>query len=288
MDPNNEAIILKAADYEVTFLPQKGMNLCSFKRGSLEVIDQSTQKEFENRFSGLGALIGPHFHRRNKNIPAIDFDTSLFPHVAYCKEHGIEDPFSHGISRYAPWKCQVKENTIEATLSGKTEWQGVQLAKIEGQNFEMKFIASLNEHGLILNLSVVSEKDSIVGIHYYYRLPKGQSVVKADVQDRIYDQKELKSIPKEWGYQNHQLNFNLSHPADFTFFPYPDPLKGSIELITAEYRLRTSYRCISQENSFQLYHPKDSSFVCIEPLSAQDPHHPNLTVSQIEIHLQIE
>src|SRR5947209_3792431 len=93
----------KGESMQATFLPEKGMNLVSFKKGNLEVIDQSTLPLFEERFAGLGALIGPHFHRRlPETLPHIA-DESLFPHIARVKAKGAADPFSHGIGRYAPW-----------------------------------------------------------------------------------------------------------------------------------------------------------------------------------------
>ena len=52
---------------QATFLPEKGMNMISYKKGTLEVIDQSTKNLFDERFAGLGALIGPHFHPSRRN-----------------------------------------------------------------------------------------------------------------------------------------------------------------------------------------------------------------------------
>ena len=51
---------------EATFLPEGGMNLCSYRLGEIEVIDQETLPLFEERRAGLGALIGPHFHQREQ------------------------------------------------------------------------------------------------------------------------------------------------------------------------------------------------------------------------------
>jgi hypothetical protein len=84
---------------QAIFLPEKGMNLISYKKDETEVIDQSTRNLFEERFAGLGALIGPHFHhRKTEVIPPIK-DESLFPHIARLKAKGIQEPFSHGIDR---------------------------------------------------------------------------------------------------------------------------------------------------------------------------------------------
>lgn len=257
---------------QAVFLPQKGMNLISFKRADIEVIDPSTQAEFEERFAGLGALIGPHFHRKQDGvIPKIP-DENLFPHVGRVKVRGINDPFSHGIARYAPWiSVKQTEQSISGTLTGKDLWNGVLLSTLEGQNFKMLFDAEMTAEGLSLKMSIVSDTDSLVGIHYYYRLPGGKGVVTSKISDS----------------GNHEFRCDLSESVDANFHPFPNPLQGEITLTTDEYQLITKYQNQSQENSWQLYHPKDASFVCIEPLSAQDPRHPNLTVSSIAIQLSI-
>ena len=280
-------IALKNNSLEALFLPEVGMNMISYKKGGLEIIDQSTKNLFEERSAGLGPLIGPHFHWR-KVIPPIA-DESLFPHIARVKSKGVQEPFSHGIARYAPWKVEKATPTmLRGVLTGKDTWHDVPLAALEGQNFKMEFCAELLPEGLKIDLSVVSEADSLVGIHYYYRLPQGTSVVKSAVKEHYLNQSEPQKIPPEWGYDGHRLAFDLRRGADYTFFPYPDPIHAEIVLETGEYRLKTSYSCICQENCWQLYHPEGASFACIEPISSQDPRHPNLTVSALSIQLSIE
>lgn len=254
---------------EATFLPERGMNLISYKKGDVEIIDQSTKKGFEERSAGLGPLIGPHFHRRRQEfLPKIDKE---FPQSAYCKAHGIADIFSHGVARYVPWKYEKTENNgFKAKISGKDIWNDVPLSTIEGQNFQMTMEADLNARGLTIKLSVVSDTDSVVGLHYFYRLPSGKGLIKARVK-----------------HQDLVINFP-SEPIDSTFHPAPDPDKGIIRLETEEYTLKTEYECVSAENSWQLYHPENASFVCIEPISSQDPRHPNLSVSTISINLKID
>jgi hypothetical protein len=271
---------------EVTYLPEKGMNMISFKKGNVEVVDPSTKNLFDERFAGLGALIGPHFHHR-KVAPKVK-DESLFPHIARLKAKGVSDPFPHGIARYAPWKAEVKEHQIIAVLTGKDMWNGVSLAELEGQNFKMTFAADLLPDGLHLDIAVVSDTDSLVGIHYYYHLPEGKGTITSEIQEFFLDHGERKQIPSSWNFnEQHRLTYPLDRETDYTFFPFPDPIHGSILLDAGAYQLRTDYRCLSQENSWQLYHPEGASFVCIEPISAQDPRHPNLTVSSLNIHLQI-
>lgn len=255
---------------QATFLPDMGMNMISYKRGSREVIDQSTRTLFNERYAGLGALIGPHFHRRNSAVLPKIADESLFPHIARVKAKGIEEPFSHGIARYAPWKVEATESHFKAVLTGKDLWEGMSLASLEGQNFTMRFNGEMTEKGLQLSLDIVSDTDSLVGIHYYYHLPQGRGVVTAGVQQ-----------------EPHQLVFDLTEEVDRTFHPYPNVREGVITLDAIDYRLVTTYSCPSQENCWQLYHPQGASYVCIEPMSSQDPRHPNLTVSSIKIALEI-
>jgi hypothetical protein len=275
---------------EATYLPEKGMNMISFKKAGFEVIDQSTQAIFDERFAGLGALIGPHFHRRNPQIlPKLsEAQEQLFPHIARVKSKGVQDPFSHGIGRYAPWQAKATENQIHAQLTGKDLWNGIPLATLEGQQFTMKFDVILAPDGLHLDLSVVSDMDSVVGIHYYFLLPQSKGIVTSDVQPFYLDQNEKKALPKEWNFSSqHTLKYDLTTSTDYTFYPFPDPLKGKIHLDAENYQLNVKYTCQSQENCWQLYHPQGASFVCIEPLSAQNPRRPNLTASAIKIHLQI-
>lgn len=287
------AIVLKhqtkqGEHLQATFLPEMGMNLISLKKDDLEVIDQSTRNLFEERYAGLGALIGPHFHHcKPETIPLIK-DEELFPHIARVKAKGVKEPFSHGIARYAPWKAEATANSVKAQLTGKDTWNGIALSALEGQNFTMHLDADLREQGLFLTLSIVSDTASLVGIHYYYALPQGKGRIISEVQNQVAIQGELKPIPSDWQFDSQQrLTFDLQQEADFTFRPYPDLLKGHILLDTEEYQLHTRYDCISAENCWQLYHPKNASFVCIEPISAQDPRHPNLTVSSLNIHIEI-
>lgn len=274
---------------EAIFLPTKGMTLSSYKRGDVEIIDQSTSASFSERSAGLGVLIGPHFHRRRKEtVPKVP-NEELFPHIARVKAKGIHDPFSHGVARYAPWKVQATKTKIIATLTGKDEWNGVPLSTLEGQNFKMTYIAELTPQGLDIELSIVSDTDSLVGIHYYYALPNGKRRVVARVQNRMIDQMEERPIPAEWHYdEQRRLIVDLDGDFDFTFHPFPNSREGEITLETSLYTLITKYSCVCDENAWQLYHPKGASFVCIEPISAQDPRHPNLSASSLKIALMVQ
>lgn len=272
---------------EARFSPAQGMNLLSYKKGDIEAIDQSTRPLFEERYSGLGALIGPHFHHR-KQIPPVP-DPSLFPHIALLQSRGVNEPFSHGIGRYAPWTVTaLSENSVEATLSGKDEWKGVRLSQLEGQDFIMSYKAALHSEGLAIDFSVASEFDSVIGLHTYYALSQGRNSVVSHVCNHLFDQGNLKPIPSEWNYNKEGLlNFDLENPCDFGFLPFPDSLKASILLKTETHSLRVQYHCENEENSWQLWHPQGASFVCIEPLSAKNPRKPCLTVSRLQILISI-
>lgn len=283
------ADVEEGAQYSVCFEPGRGMNFTHLKKGEIEAIDQSTRDLFEARYAGLGALIGPHFHHRNSAVIAPVKNEALFPHIAIDKAKGSKEPFSHGIARYAPWKVEESSDThLYASLKGDDEWRGVPLKELEGQNFEMSYHAHVTSKGLEIELSVIGETESIVGLHTYYALGSGASVIKAHVQDRYVDKSVWKKIPVEWGFDDeHHLAYVLDKDTDFGFHPFPDPLKGRIVLQTASHELEVCYSSPNEENSFQIWHPKNSSFVCIEPLSAQDPRKPKLTVNRLKIEIAI-
>lgn len=274
---------------EAVFLPEKGMNLLSYKKGHQEVIDQATKETFEASFNGLGSLIGPHFFERKPALIAQLKPDSIFTHIASLNKQGYSDPFTRGIGRYAPWKVLDHSSTqVKASLSGKDTWQGEPLSTLEGQPFTLELSAELKPDGLSLQLSVVSESDSLIGIHYCYALPNGKGKVISDVKPQFFDQGSLKAIPESW-QRNFQgiLTFDLEQSADYAFLPFQNPLNGKITLETPLYTLQTSYSCLCQENAWHLYHPSGASFVCIAPISAQNPWKPNLTASSIHIHLEI-
>jgi len=272
---------------EAVFLPEKGMNMISYKRGEIEVIDQSTFPLFEERFAGMGALIGPHFHRRKTEILPIIADESLFPHIARVKAGGVQEPFSHGIGRYAPWKTESSETHIEAQLSGDDLWQGIKLSALEGQNFKMHFRCDLTPTGLKIDYSVVSEADSVVGLHYYYALPTKIGTVHSRLQNKMLENGSKVPLPWAINDQNEVVIPLNGNNIDSTLYSFPNLREGKMTLDAALYRLEKRLYCQSAENSWQLYHPKNAPFVCIEPISSQDPRHPNLTVSSIKVEIEI-
>jgi galactose mutarotase-like enzyme len=166
---------------------------------------------------------------------------------------------------------------------------GTPLAQLQGQDFRMTMDVDLSPEGLHLNLSVISDFDSLVGIHYYYALPNGKGRVHSDVRPTYRDGDEVKDLPTDWEIDaQNGLSYDLSHAADYGFYPYKNPCGAHIVLDTEAYRLHTEYSTTCQENTWQLYRPAGAEFVCVEPMTAQDPRKPLLSVSSISIDLRIE
>ncbi len=272
------------------FAPEKGMNLMSFKKGDCEVIDPYTLPLFEERMAGLGALIGPHFHHRPDHQIDSNINLDLFPFIEALKLKKQKEFFSHGIARYVPWKYEGGENYIKGVLKGSDLYQGISLAKLEGQDFELEFQAHLLDNGLWINYSVKAEKPAVIGLHYYYRLPDNQAWVSAQVEPIYHHPKGWKKIPKNWLRSDNHLYFHVltEQEIDWGFQPFLAADKTKIQLKTSDYLLNLSYQVYSSENSWQLYHPKQSTFVCIEPLTAKNPKEAVSLSAQLKVHLQIE
>lgn len=271
-----------------TFVPSKGMNLISFRKGEIEAIAQSTWGEFEERSAGLGALIGPHFHHRPDHAISEVPHEERFPHIARVRAKGVKEPFSHGIGRYAPWTYVATSTEIHATLSGQDLWNGVELSRLEGQSFHMHYRIHLAPDGLHLELSVTSERPSVVGFHTYYDLVDGKGSVTSQVQNKCRDHDEWRPIPATWDYRNDGLLvFPVDEAVDLGFQPPSDRRTGEIVLLTGDHRVRVRYGSDTQDHSWQLWHPKGKPFVCIEPVSAVDPRDPSRTSSTVTAHLQI-
>ncbi|MEI8301600.1 MAG: hypothetical protein WCG10_08355, partial [Chlamydiota bacterium] len=264
---------------QAKFSSLHGMNLMSFMQGTTEILDQTTRNLFTQRCAGLGALIGPHFHHRAKEaIPPCLFDYSLFPHLEGEKKTNQTlplEPFSHGIARYVPWKVEYSNTQINAKLSGNDLYKNIAVKNLEGQNFEMVFDVKLVHDGLLLNLTITSEKPSVIGFHYYYSCPPN-SFIQSLVHPVYRNQTGWETLPSEWLRSKH-LHFDLSQEADFGFKPQActEHPYYTIILHTPSYQVHLEYTSSNSEStSWQLYRPKNSSFVCIEPLSALNPREP--------------
>ena len=269
---------------EAAFLPSKGMNLISYKKGGIEVIDPSTYSLFTERFAGLGALIGPHFHHR-KEIPSVPFE-ERFPHIARLKAKGVKEPFSHGIARYAPWNHTATNTSLHANISGNDTWEGVLLSLLEGFNFTMYMDVELRKDGLFIELSVSAEKPSVIGSHYYYAIGKGSSFLTAEVKGQYFDGKGMVNAPSGWVKKDH-LHIPLDGSLDYGFYPQDKELYTEVLLNTDTHKVRIKYLSHTEEGSLQIYHPEGASFVCIEPLSATFPREPRLHASGVNIQIEI-
>jgi hypothetical protein len=251
------------------------MNLISYRKGSTEVIDLSTRPLFAERYAGLGALIGPHFHHRSdKDILPIPFE-ERFPHIARVRAKGIKEPISHGIARYAPWEYVSSDTTIKARLKGSDMWEGVLLSSFEGFNFTINMDVELRPEGLFIELSVDAESPSVVGFHYYYALKGALCYITADCKDSYFDGKNLLTLP-ETSKEGFLYKIPIIGALDHSFYPKSLENKTAINLHTEEYTLTIQYQSHTEESSFQIFHPENSSYVCIEPLSATRPKEPRL------------
>ncbi len=274
---------------QATFNPAVGMNMISYCKGDVQVIDQKTAPLFNERMAGLGALIGPHFHhRKEEDIPKLDLEP-IFPFIKALKEKGQNEFFSHGIARYVPWKYEGDGNSISATLSGADTIQGIKLSTIEGQHFELKYSAKLLPDGLHIDYQVEAKKPSVIGLHYYYALPQARAKVEAQVDSKYHHPEGWKEIPNSWLKNSHQLSFDIneSTEADFGFRPLGNSLESHIQLQAVDYSLSIKTESINPEHAWQLYHPKGASYVCLEPVSAINPREPTKVSSQLKVHIQI-
>lgn len=265
--PLEDGLLLTA-----TFLPEYGMNLSSLKYDEIEVIDQSTKNLFDERLSGLGPLIGPHFyHRKENDIPLIP-DETIFPHLQYVRKSGSKEPLSHGIGRYVPWNYTKTETSVSAHISGMDTYRGITLAALEGFDFLMTFKAHISLSGLEIEMHTDSlHHPSIAGIHYYFALKNQCGFVKMKCKNEYGDKGFWKPIPERWLDSQGDLNFDLREESDYTFSPSNPDFTGEAILQTEGHLLTISYKTTTDENAFQLYHPEGSSFVCIEPVTAKDP-----------------
>lgn len=290
-----ESQIANGMPVSAVFCKEKGMNLMSLKFGPYELMEQTTKILFDQRGAGLGALIGPHFHHRRDKDIIVPKDPYLFPHFELLREQNVKEPFSHGIARYVPWEIKkFDKNGVEAFLSSKMQWKQVSYGELEGMDFEMTFKAFFNATGLMIDYSIISQKPSVIGFHYYYALSKdGKNIVQAKVKDEYVDTGEVKKIPSTFGYntETHEMNFDLVNPSDYNFKPFPiknfKPTMASVKLKRPDYNMQVNYTCATDENSWQLYHPKGALFGCIEPLSAQDPRKPKLNYSGLTLHISL-
>jgi len=280
-------VILKSEEVLAIFSKEHGMNLLQLQVGKKELIAQSTKPLFEDRFAGLGSLIGPHFHHRPKEkitrVPSEEF----FPHIARVKAKGSADPFSHGIARYAPWQIQESESSVTAKLHGDDLWNGIPLAQLEGFSFQMNLSASLLPNGISLDYSVESGEASVIGLHYYYTLPSSGGKIKAKVEKQFSENREWKPMPDSFLDEDGNLCFDAMQEVDFGFIPKKGT-DGFFEIFyeNEEFTLKISFKADVEEISWQLFRPKDGSYICIEPLSARNPKNPTSKKSRLQVKIE--
>lgn len=277
-------------DLVATYDPAKGMNLVHFSKGGNPVIDPKTTELFYERMAGLGALIGPHFHHRPDNeIPPLP-DENLFPFIKKILEKGGKEVFSHGIARYVPWHFKGDASSIEASLFSEDRYKGVKLEELEGQTFEMHYKAELKRDGLHIDYSFTKEHPGVIGLHYYYRLEKDRGIILSEVGPNYHSAKGWQPIESSWLESKSNMHFQINPDvdADFGFRPKEeDALENRITLKTDSHSVEINYHCSSEENAFQVYHPKGASYVCIEPVTAKNPREAKLENGHLKVHIKI-
>ncbi|MCH9632795.1 MAG: hypothetical protein S4CHLAM6_11370 [Chlamydiae bacterium] len=274
---------------KAVFNPQVGMNLMSYSLGSVEVMDQNTMPAFKERMAGMGALIGPHFHhRKDKDIPSLSID-DLFSFIPSLVKKGQKEPFSHGIARYVPWKYEGGKDFINAKLSGKDTYKGYKISELEGQDFELSFKAKLKPNGLFIDYSISAQNPSVIGLHYYYRLDNKLGNVSSQVDSKYHHPQGWRPIPNDWFESSRVLNFELRPDveADFGFRPVNEAQHSQVQLKTSSHQVKIYYQSNSKENSWQLYHPKDATYVCLEPVSSANPREASEASSNLKIQIEI-
>lgn len=277
----------KGATLEATFAPLQGMNLTSLTIHGHQVLDVSTMDLFKQRNAGLGALIGPHFHHRHPlQIPS-NTSLHLFPHVSQLPA-GQKEPFSHGIARYVPWRYESSSTQIKAWLSSKDLYHGIPLKTFEGFDFEMKLEAMLLHDGLLLDYFAESSIPNVIGFHYYYPASP-EALVESHVKPFVRTQSGWEGLDLPFFDKTHQkLTYPVSQAADLGFMPIQDP-NSSGYTITLKYprgSLQISYLSSNDDTtSFQLFHPKGASYVCLEPLSSLTPFAPTTKRNRLQMKL---
>lgn len=152
----------------------------------------------------------------------------------------------------------------------------------------MDFSCHLTNTGLDIKYHVQSEEHPCtIGLHYYLALPEKEGFVTIACKKEYNDLGTLKTIPDKWLNDKEFLHFNLDQQSDFVFIPDTDDFSGEATLSTPSRKLRIFYKADSEQNAFVLYHPKDATFVCIEPVSAKDPRSPYGMSHKLRIKIDI-
>lgn len=270
----SEPLILKSMSpdgfpIEAAFMPGEGLNLIRFKKGSIETIAPQ-----ENEHPGF--LLGPHFGKKR------DYSTP--------QEPGKSTPYWSGVGRYAPWKIeQTTDTQFTAQLTGKDSWRETPLAQLEGQSFQMTCKVKLKDATLSVEVTVVSDTDSIAGVLCPFQLPEGTGRISSEVKKEYYEKGILKnaSFPGNYDASQGKLSIDLPQPLNHAFHPLKNPLEGKVLLETPTYHLLMNTQCKCQENAWIVQTSPSTSSVSLGMISAKNPWRPHLTVSALQVEFTI-
>lgn len=200
-------------------------------------------------------VIGPHCGSR---IPA------LFG--------GEPDPAPNGAASAAPWSLAHHEAEIRALFDARA---GSAEAAIENQPFTLRVNTGWQHGDLVLNLSHMSETDSVIGLPLALHLPGGRGTVEARV------------LEGEGRDGQGWMRSPCDQKIDALFLPYPSPRGGSIRLETELYTLKIDYQSVCQEISWHLATAPGREWVTITPFTASHPSKPILSCNRLELRLAL-
>ena len=266
---------------EAVVSPEMGMSMLDFSAGGVPLLQKSRKHDFIEGRKGLGPLILPHFNQR-ASFPAVnEMVAEQAPHTAYLKTEGVNDPFQHGIGRYAQWNfetsCTDKGARVTGKLTGAHEYQGVPLMELTGFDFTAFVTYTLSDGNISVRFDITGAEPVTAGIHFYYRLPD-QEESRAALSVEEIGKNNDESL---FEFSSHQRDgrfytMTLADDIDTLFTPVKEEGPyARYKLITSEYRLDTRVRAEGDPaktfDSVTLFHPADADFVCIEPLSDANP-----------------
>lgn len=238
----------------------------------LSLMFSSKELLFQEEGSLGSGVIGPHYGNRHV-LPELP-ETFSLPRSATLTPNPSprfpEDPFPNGLGRFAPWEWHTQNSErIQGVLKGDTEWQGVPLKKIEGQSFQMTAHSFAVAKQFGCRFAVVSEGDSVTGMQWCFALDQ-----ETEIQCPSRDS------------PNRFFSSNFQEDVDVWLHPFPSERKAELTLKKGPLKFRLSSETVSSEHSIRIVYQKEQPFFTVAFLSAKNPLHPNLSVSQLWMNIE--
>jgi len=278
---------------EAVVSPEWGMSLLAFTRDGVSFLQKSRTRDFREGRKGLGPLIFPHFNQRGSFPRVPDEVLQEAPHAAYLRRQGVDDPFQHGIGRYASWEYEARSGPegamVTGTLTGASVYRGVPVREIVGFDFTAFVSYVLREGNLLIRFNVHADEPVVCGIHFYYRLAGSGSVALSVLKEGMNDD-ETPFVFSDHARKGKFYTLPVGGENDVDTLFYPVSEKDGYaryKLEAGDYRLDTRVRVEGPpEETFDavvVFSPAGSDFVCVEPLSDARPFTPSKKVFKGEI-----